>query len=155
MLPINTSRLKHDNKPGVQMGFMLGLVIISLSPFVFASMALALVNPSLGVGIFNHLLNYLLGSMLSLLSALIVSSLLIKKLSPADSLSEFIARHAKKIFFIGVILYYLMVAWSLVKNPSYTVIILLGVAFSSFAFIVMFLMLIFIRKLLRMVESSK
>jgi len=155
MPPENTDSIKQNNKILFKLIIVCGLIIISLFPYFFASMALMFVNLDLGLGIFNQLFNYLFYFLITSIVLTVISFLFFKKFIPAGNFSEFIVSNIKKVFFAGIVIYYLITIWSFFKNFNNLNLFLIMLVVSFFIFLIVFLMLSFGKKILKIVENSK
>ena len=113
------------------------LVFISLIPYLLASLALMQIDFNLGLMLFDNLFNFVGFS----ISLLMIFLLFKKRFFEASSLKKFIASNARRVFWLGVIIFYLIVILSVVISRSNVVSAVMDLIFSFIALPITFLFL--------------
>lgn len=132
---------KERAKGFVKSFITIWMVFISLTPYFLVSFALDMFNTNLGLDLFIYLFDFLGASIFLLM----ISVFLRKQNLSTSRVKELIAANAKKVFFSGIIFFYLIIVVAIVINLNNLLSVLLAILpliiFSFFAFPTLFFVL--------------
>lgn len=113
------------------------LMFIALIPYFLISFALSAINVDLGFGIFKYLFSFVGFSIVLMIRFALFKNEKIQ----TNGIKEFIGSNAKKVFHIGVIIFYSILILSVLIKFSYIFEVLMLFIFSLFTFPILRLML--------------